>query len=57
MKITENWRTDKALRETRSRLCELEKELLCKDKALAEASALLMLWEKFNALWNNSEED
>lgn len=57
MKMTENLRTDKALRETRSRLRELEKELLRKDKALAEAAALLMLREKFNALWDNSEED
>ncbi|MGQ3665297.1 IS3 family transposase [Citrobacter braakii] len=53
MKMTENLRTDKALRETRSRLRELEKELLRKDKALAEAAALLMLREKFNALWDN----
>ncbi|EGT5658888.1 hypothetical protein JD793_005127 [Citrobacter braakii] len=52
--MTENLRTDKALRETRSRLRELEKELLRKDKALAEAAALLMLREKFNALWDNS---
>lgn len=57
MKMTENLRADKALRETRSRLRELEKELLRKDKALAEAAALLMLREKFNALWDNSEED
>lgn len=33
MKMTENRRADKALRETRSRLRELEKELLRKDKA------------------------
>lgn len=57
MKMTENRRVDKALRETRSRLRELGKELLCKDKALAEAAALLILREKFNALWDNSEED
>ena len=57
MKMTENLRADKVLRETRSRLRELEKELLRKDKALAEAAALLMLREKFNALWDNSEED
>ncbi|WP_407589592.1 hypothetical protein [Escherichia coli] len=34
-----------------------EKELKRKDKALAEAAALLILREKFNALWDNSEED
>ncbi|EAT4201454.1 transposase [Salmonella enterica subsp. enterica] len=42
MKMTENRRADKALRETRSRFLELEKELLRKDKALAEAGNLLM---------------
>lgn len=47
---------DKELREAKTRLRELEKELLRKDKALAEAGALLMLREKFNALWDNSEE-
>lgn len=57
MKLTENRRADKELREIRGRLRELEKELTRKDKALAEAAALLMLREKFNALWDNSEED
>ncbi|EBW6362401.1 transposase [Salmonella enterica subsp. enterica serovar Oranienburg] len=57
IKLTENRRFDKELREARSRLRELEKELQRKDKALAEAAALLMLREKFNALWDNSEED
>lgn len=56
MKLTENRRADKELRDIRSRLRELEKELTRKDKALAEAAALLMLREKFNALWDNSEE-
>lgn len=49
MKMTENRRADKELREAKTRLRELEKELLRKDKALAEAAALLMLREKFNA--------
>ncbi|VEA96139.1 Uncharacterised protein [Salmonella enterica subsp. houtenae] len=57
MKLTKNRRADKELRDIRSRLRELEKELTRKDKALAEAAALLMLREKFNALWDNSEED
>ncbi len=56
MKMTENRRADKELREAKTRLRELEKELLRKDKALAEAAALLMLREKFNALRDNSEE-
>lgn len=57
MKLTENRRADKELRDTRSRVRELEKELIRKDKALAEAAALLMLREKFNALRDNREED
>ncbi|EMY2016024.1 transposase, partial [Salmonella enterica] len=54
MKMTENRRADRELREAKSRLRDLEKELQRKDKALAEAAALLMLREKFNALWDNS---
>jgi transposase len=57
IKSTENLRADKALRDAKSKVRELEKELSRKDKALAEAAALLMLREKFNALWDNSEED
>ena len=56
LKLTENRRADKELRDITSRLRKLEKELIRKDKALAEAAALLMLREKFNALWDNSEE-
>lgn len=56
MKLTEYRRADKELHDIRSRLRELEKELTRKDKALAEATALLMLREKFNALWDNNEE-
>lgn len=39
------------------RIKQLEKELARKDKALAETAALLVLREKFNALWETSEED
>lgn len=56
MKLTKNRCADKELRDIKSQLRELEKELTRKDKALAEAAALLMLREKFNALWDNSEE-
>lgn len=56
-KLTENIRTDRALRDAKNKLRELEKELKRKDKALVEAAALLILREKFNALWDNSEED
>ncbi len=48
MKLTENRCADKELRDIRSRSRELDKELTRKDKALAEAAALLMLREKFN---------
>lgn len=53
---TENHRADKELREARTRLRELEKGLLCKEKALTEAATLLMLREKLNALWDRNEE-
>jgi hypothetical protein len=32
---------------------QLKRELLRKDKALAEAAALLILQKKFRALWEN----
>jgi transposase-like protein len=35
----------------------LERELLRKDKALAEASALLILQKKVNLIWGNKDED
>ena len=38
------------------RIRELERELLRKDKALAETAALLVLRKKLNALWENDDE-
>ena len=35
----------------------LEKEILRKDKALAEAAALIILQKKVNLIWGNSEKD
>lgn len=35
----------------------LEKEVLRKDKALAEATALLILQKKVNLIWGNKDED
>lgn len=35
----------------------LERELLRKDKALAEATALLILQKKVNLIWGNKDED
>ena len=51
------YKQDIKRRADRKRIKELEKELARKDKALAETAALLVLREKFNALWENSEED
>ena len=39
----------------RKQINQLEKELRRKDKALAEAAALLVLQKKFNALWEDEE--
>jgi transposase-like protein len=39
------------------RIRELEKELLRKDKALAEAAALLVLKKKASALWGDGDDD
>lgn len=39
------------------RIRELEKDLHRKDKALAEASALLILQKKVNLIWGNKSED
>ena len=36
---------------------ELERDLLRKDKALSEASALLILQKKVNLIWGSQEED
>ena len=39
------------------RVRELEKELRRKDKALAEAAALLILQKKVRALWGDEDDD
>ena len=41
----------------RKRIKQLEKELLRKDKALAEAAALIILRKKAQAIWGDPEED
>jgi transposase len=41
----------------RKKLRQLEKELRRKDKALAEAAALLVLSKKAQAIWGTKEED
>ena len=47
---------DVALRQARQKSDELERELRRKDKALAEAAALLVLQKKFRALWEGEEK-
>jgi len=41
----------------RKRIRQLEKDALRKDKALAEAAALLVLSKKAQAIWGTKEED
>ena len=43
-------------RADKKRIKELERELLRKDKALAETAALLVLRKKLNALWGSDDE-
>ena len=44
-------------KEDKKKIKQLERELHRKEKALAETAALLVLRKKFNALWEESEED
>ena len=45
------------LRESQKARKKLEKEIQRKDKALAEAAALLVLSKKANAIWGDPEDD
>lgn len=47
---------DAASKADKKRIKELERELARKDKALAEAAALLILRKKLDALWSDDEE-
>ena len=47
---------DTESKESRKKIKKLEKELLRKDKALAEAAALLILQKKVQALWAEDED-
>ena len=47
---------DAALRQARQKSEQLERELRRKDKALAEAAALLVLQKKFQAMWEAEEK-
>ena len=44
-------------KEDKKRIRQLEKELQRKEKALAEAAALLVLRKKVQAIWGDKEED
>lgn len=44
-------------KEDRQRIRQLEKELQRKEKALAEAAALLILRKKAQAIWGDNEDD
>ena len=44
-------------KEDKKRIRQLEKELRRKEKALAEAAALLILRKKVQAIWGDNEED
>jgi transposase len=45
------------LQQDRKKIRKLEKELKRKDKALAEAAALLVLQKKAQAIWGDGEDD
>lgn len=47
----------RALQQERQKSRKLEKELKRKEKALAEAAALLVLQKKARAIWEDAEED
>jgi len=47
----------RATRAEQKRVQELEKQLRRKDKALAEAAALLVLQKKVQALWGDGDDD
>lgn len=48
---------EEELKKANKRIKELEKELRRKEKALAEASALLILKKKAGSIWGDDEED
>ena len=52
-----NSKANKELREERKEKEKIAKELQRKEKALAEAAALLVLRKKANAIWGTEEED
>ena len=49
--------TPQATRQDRKRIKELERDLLRKDRALAETAALLVLSKKVGAIFNKGEDE
>jgi len=49
--------TPKATRQDRKRIKELERELLRKERALAETAALLVLSKKIAAIFDKAEDE
>ena len=50
-------RLNRELKDSEKERRKLEKELQRKEKALAEAAALLVLSKKANAIWGDSEDE
>lgn len=55
--IDKSKQLNQELKEERKRAKTLEKDLLKKEKALAEAAALLLLRKKAQAIWGDQEEE
>ncbi|WP_339062129.1 transposase [Tepidibacillus marianensis] len=55
--IDKSKQLNQGLKEERQRAKMLEKDLLKKEKALAEAAALLLLRKKAQAIWGDQEEE
>jgi len=55
--IDQSKQLNQELKEERKRAKTLEKDLLKKEKALAEAAALLLLRKKAQAIWGDQEEE
>ncbi|AOZ94336.1 transposase [Paenibacillus crassostreae] len=55
--INQTKRLSQELKEERRRTSEIEKDLRKKEKALAEAAALLLLRKKARAIWGDQEDE
>jgi len=55
-RVNRNRQEPTALKELQAQIVQLQRELRRKDKALAEAAALLVLQKKVNQLWGDDED-